>query len=405
MPQGTAESRLDWQSVNTADSSSLLSSWPQIPRQSYALESIGQQPSPSRPSGNSSRLSPIERRSPYPSLRYTSNDMATQSHHTVRHERILHASTTQRSLRSSTSVSTTSPAHDSLGYQLRPDVITQPAHAPSTSREAQHKVYLLNCKHCGNFLSDRGMKAVLLLKPNITLYSTDIVPTTCGPYFTSTTFHGGVDPIEPPIERTCECLTQTLGCYGCGAQVGYNIISPCAQCTNSVMKHQRSSNGHRTVLHCSEISVRERRYVCGEPGVRAARPLPSSERLRQVYLEQTRNRSTQPELYRLSNSTHRDLYLPNLAQTLAEDDDLEGEKSEAGTAYYQQQQQHHQLLNSVHHDRPRISSTALRPSENPTGSRFLRRGDVLFWSDLIAGGERAQPFDPDPILERPVACR
>lgn len=399
MPQATAESRLERPSVSNDDPSSLLSSWPPVPRQSYAVESISQHPSASRPSGNSSRLSSVERRSPYPSLRYTRNEMSSPLH--ARQERILHPSTTQHGLRASPSASTPLN-HDPLGYQSRQDTVAQPAPSPPVLRDAQHKVYLLNCKHCGNFLSDRGMKAVLLLKPNITLYSTDIVPTTCGPYFSSSTFHGGMDPTEPPVERTCECLTQTLGCYGCGAQVGYNIISPCARCTNSVMKHQRSSNGHRTVLHCSEISVRERRYVCGEPGVRAARPLPSSERLRQVYLEQTRNRTSQAELYRLSNSSHRDLYLPNLTQTLAEDDDLEAEKSEAGTAYYQQQQLQ---LNSTHYERPRQSSVGPRTVEAPSGSRFLRRGDVLFWSDLVAGGERAQPFDPDPVLDRPVACR
>lgn len=123
------------------------------------------------------------------------------------------------------------------------------------------------------------LQAVLLLKPNITLYSTDSTPANCGPLWTPSRLGpgGGRNPVingEKPVERTCECLTQTLGCYGCGSSIGYSILSPCSRCTSSVVKHQRSSNGHRTVLHCSEISVRERRYVPGEPGVNAAIPPP-----------------------------------------------------------------------------------------------------------------------------------
>ncbi|KAK0538439.1 hypothetical protein OC842_001315 [Tilletia horrida] len=135
---------------------------------------------------------------------------------------------------------------------------------PAKAAEPRHRVYLLNCKYCGTFLSNRGQKAVLLLEPHITLYSTDSIPFNCGPLY-----------IPPPVERTCDCITHSLGCYGCGAQVGYHIVAPCSRCTSSVANH-RSSNGHRTVLHRSEISVRERRYVTGEPGVLAAPYVPQA---------------------------------------------------------------------------------------------------------------------------------
>lgn len=29
-----------------------------------------------------------------------------------------------------------------------------------------------------------------------------------------------------PLPRTCECLTQTLSCHGCGAGIGYMIVAP-----------------------------------------------------------------------------------------------------------------------------------------------------------------------------------
>lgn len=284
----------------------------------------------------------------------------------------------------------------------------------SSSKEAQHKVYLLNCKHCGNFLSDRGMKAVLLLKPNITLYSTDVVPSTCGPFFAGSSFHGGVDSNEPPVERTCECLTQSLGCYGCGAQVGYNIISPCARCTSSVMKHSRSSNGHRTVLHCSEISVRERRYIPGEPGVRAQVVPPPQQMYtspRQAYAEALHDEhlglAPQAELFRHSNASRRDIY--RLPSGLDEDD-LEAEKAEINAALHYQHHQQYMHRDSQPSGHPpaqdaQSSSNNHRSASSSKRGRVLRRGDTLYWSDLVAGGERAQPFDPDPILERPMVGR
>ncbi len=114
---------------------------------------------------------------------------------------------------------------------------------PSSRKQPQHKVYLVNCKHCDLFLTDRGMKAILLLKPNITLFSTDALPNNCSPIHAPSAFFGGFDETQAPVERTCDCLTQTLGCHGCGAAVGYNIVAPCARCTSSVAKHQRGSNG------------------------------------------------------------------------------------------------------------------------------------------------------------------
>lgn len=330
---------------------------------------------------------------------------ALQSHLALRQQQ---SSSSRHASTQSRSTSGNAHAHQSASS----------SNTPSPSKEAQHKVYLLNCKHCGNFLSDRGMKAVLLLKPNITLYSTDIVPSTCGPFFGGSSFHGGVDSNEPPVERTCECLTQSLGCYGCGAQVGYNIISPCARCTSSVMKHSRSSNGHRTVLHCSEIAVRERRYIPGEPGVRVqAAPVfhhTTTSSPRQAYAEamhdQHLGQGSQADLFRHSNASRRDIYRLQASSSLDEDD-LEAEKAEINAAHYYQQSQPYQQRDSLSYGQPpsqemHVSSSNSRASSSSSKKgRVLGRGDTLFWSDLVAGGERAQPFDPDPILERPMVGR
>lgn len=163
-------------------------------------------------------------------------------------------------------------------FQVRTPATSQGGfHATSTSnrdtrpRQAlnQHRVYVIRCMHCQSFVSDRGMRAVLLLRPHISLFSTDAPPVRCGPLYS------GMD--EPTItdeefvERTCDCLTQSLGCYTCGNVIGCklqdhgksirretefdprasdidHIISPCSKCTASVSRQQRSANGHRYVF-------------------------------------------------------------------------------------------------------------------------------------------------------------
>lgn len=69
------------------------------------------------------------------------------------------------------------------------------------------------------------------------------------------------------VARTCECLTQTLCCHGCGGGVGYMIVSPCQRCTSSITATNRTTNGHRFVFYSSEITACERHYVAGESGV------------------------------------------------------------------------------------------------------------------------------------------
>ena len=122
----------------------------------------------------------------------------------------------------------------------------------AASANLGHRVYLLSCSHCALPLTDRGMKvsrtffiytqysflliergefltrrftcsfrfrrqAVLLLKPHISLYSTDAVPVNVGPLFIPD--GGGEAPKDGP-ERTCDCLTQGMGCLGCGTLLG-----------------------------------------------------------------------------------------------------------------------------------------------------------------------------------------
>ncbi|KAG2150455.1 hypothetical protein DEU56DRAFT_729077 [Suillus clintonianus] len=133
-----------------------------------------------------------------------------------------------------------------------------------------HKVWILDCKSCGTFLTNRGMKAVLLLRPNVSLFSTDALPINCSAYTSNP------DALRPPPcrpstnaspPRTCECLTQTLCCHTCGTAVGYMIVIPCSRCTSSITATNRATNGHRFVFHSSEIIASERYHIPDEPGV------------------------------------------------------------------------------------------------------------------------------------------
>jgi len=128
---------------------------------------------------------------------------------------------------------------------------------------------LLECKHCRTFLTNRGMKAVLLLRPNLPLYSTDALPVNCSAYSARPPSLNSSRPrVNERQSRTCECLTQTLCCHGCGSNVGYMIVFPCARCTSSsISATNRVTNGHRFVFHSSELVASERRYTPGEPGI------------------------------------------------------------------------------------------------------------------------------------------
>jgi len=104
----------------------------------------------------------------------------------------------------------------------------------------QHKLWILDCRSCGSFLTNRGMKvppnslpqnqpsfAHLRTRPNVALFSTDALPVNCSAY--SSNPDALRSPIFPPsytIPRTCECLTQTLCCHSCGSAVGYMIVLP-----------------------------------------------------------------------------------------------------------------------------------------------------------------------------------
>ncbi|GAA5927051.1 hypothetical protein JCM1841_001899 [Sporobolomyces salmonicolor] len=217
-----------------------------------------------------------------------------------------------------------------------------------------HRVYVLTCATCDSFLSDRGMRAVLLLKPHIVLFSTDAAPRN------SETYWPDEDAEEEQVERTCDCLTSSLACHGCGRTVGYHIVSPCAKCTASVQKHQRSGNHHRYVFHHSEVSSRERTYYPGERGV----------------INPAVPRTNLPPSSCGVSPVSTRAAAGHLALLDSEKDLLEIRLRNPRAGFPSRQ------------DRRSPPPAAL------THSTMIKEGDVLYWHHLVAGGERSKPVDP-----------
>ncbi|KAF8200921.1 hypothetical protein BJ912DRAFT_921493 [Pholiota molesta] len=110
-----------------------------------------------------------------------------------------------------------------------------------------HRVWILDCRSCGRFLTNRGMKhqAVLLLRPNVSLYSSDALPVNCSAY----------SP-DPPAPKPAAHKPPAP-----------RAPANCPRCTASITATNRATNGHRFVFHSNEVIGVERRYITDEPGV------------------------------------------------------------------------------------------------------------------------------------------
>ncbi|KAJ8457064.1 hypothetical protein ONZ51_g11754 [Trametes cubensis] len=169
-----------------------------------------------------------------------------------------------------------------------------------------HKVWILDCKTCGTFLTNRGMKAVLLLRPNVPLYSTDALPINCSAFSplpeqpSSTSSHAPSLSVSSTgssssyVSAGASSTRSSISGPSSGYQPGdpvppsatsperppsrtwYMIVSPCQRCTSSITANNRSTNGHRFVFYSSEITACERHYVPGERGVSPVPPAAST---------------------------------------------------------------------------------------------------------------------------------
>ncbi|KAH8828179.1 FAM72 protein-domain-containing protein [Flagelloscypha sp. PMI_526] len=279
-----------------------------------------------------------------------------------------------------------------------------------------HHVWMLDCSSCGSFLTNRGMKAVLLLRPNVSLYSSDALPANCSAFAPKP---GSSDRSSRPLpssSRTCECLTQSLSCHGCGQTVGYFIVIPCVRCTSSISASNRTTNGHRFVFHASEVTGTERHYILDEPGIVPVDPLATNFPLASPYSFFSSS-SVYPDHNHVSSRfqvinheynphTERAYSLP----TPPLDPDEPGSSpepspiSEAGSLDYD--------LDSADNHRRLYSNSSFVPSAtmpslesmsftmSPEAKEYLRvpalkDGDLLFWHHLTRTGDIPGVFDDE----------
>ncbi|KAF9024864.1 hypothetical protein BDZ89DRAFT_1068799, partial [Hymenopellis radicata] len=284
---------------------------------------------------------------------------------------------------------------------------------PVVQPPAAHKVWILDCRSCGTFITNRGMKAVLLLRPNVALYSSDALPINCSAYTTNP------DALRPPAcrpsssastQRTCECLTQTLCCHACGATVGYMIVIPCARCTSSISTANRATNGHRFVFILVKLSGPKRHYVLDEPGVI---PFDESSQSLDGYDSHSRRGHSR---YESPSAFHPDSYLPtsplDASTSPANESFLFSEypssHESSSFSYAPQPLSHSTRHPSFSHSFSRPSSTGSEDSDDsippplesppyPYGlpadhtltppPQRLKPGDILYWHHLSRHGE------------------
>ncbi|ORY01006.1 hypothetical protein K493DRAFT_210252 [Basidiobolus meristosporus CBS 931.73] len=104
------------------------------------------------------------------------------------------------------------------------------------------KVLFLNCKHCQTLLTDRAMKAMLVARPSVHLYSTDWEPINCRTAFDE----------QDRLKISCTCELQHTACSCCGNIVGYFIVNPCSRCNS------QNTNGHKWVFHLEDVEEASR---------------------------------------------------------------------------------------------------------------------------------------------------
>ncbi|KAF8842993.1 hypothetical protein BDN67DRAFT_898005 [Paxillus ammoniavirescens] len=305
------------------------------------------------------------------------------------------------------------PSQVSGMWQTHIPLVQHNPYPPPPPPQLVHKVWILDCRSCSTFLTNRGMKAVLLLRPNVSLFSTDALPINCSAYSTNP------DALRPPPcrpstsampARTCECLTQTLCCHTCGTAVGYMIVIPCSRCTSSITATNRATNGHRFVFHSNEIIASERHHVPDEPGVfpieRLTPPPSSPPPLAPAYSAVYHSAADVPAGHRRIGSSIQSQTFSPPPPTLSSSPGSEYPPSpQMGPAEFAPSSvssspdpfafitstSPRPLLRSpsprISAPQPHLSQLGSRSSTPDVFHRKLKAGDVLYWHHLSKNGE------------------
>ena len=200
-------------------------------------------------------------------------------------------------------------------------------------------------------------------------------------------------PPPPPVSRTCECLTQTLWCHGCGTAVGYMIVTPCIRCTSSTTPNNRCTNGHRFVFYSAEIAASERHYVPGECGIVAEAHTPPPPMPMPTTMHRPRYASVNPGTPRhrhtRSNGSITSPIRRNSVPSIP-----------SGTPPTPASPTYSDLMSSPPPLEPVSPPYPQRPQRVPELEQ-LHGGEVVFWHHLVRSGEIPAVVD-DPRARAPA---
>ncbi|KAJ1992081.1 hypothetical protein GGI25_004332 [Coemansia spiralis] len=148
--------------------------------------------------------------------------------------------------------------------------------------ESFQAVWKLYCKHCNVLWSSRGMEAVVMARPAIRCFSTDLPPLGCdvvhqpvAPAIESMIVDSGCHTCSSLVHHArrfdlapsgpCDCHVQDIACLGCGNLVGYYIHRPCFRCLAQRLRIKQRGFQHLWTFYQDNVVSVQRENEFGEP--------------------------------------------------------------------------------------------------------------------------------------------
>ncbi|KAJ2541383.1 hypothetical protein EV175_006147 [Coemansia sp. RSA 1933] len=150
-----------------------------------------------------------------------------------------------------------------------------------SERESFQAVWSLFCLHCNVLWSSRGMEAIVMARPAIRCYSTDLPPLGCDVVYqpvpaaiedmvvdsgcttcSSITHHARRFDLAPG--GPCDCHVQDIACLGCGNIVGYYIHRPCFRCLAQRLRIKQRGFQHLWTFYQDNVCAVQRKGDSGD---------------------------------------------------------------------------------------------------------------------------------------------
>ncbi|KAJ1666699.1 hypothetical protein EV178_002130 [Coemansia sp. RSA 1646] len=148
-------------------------------------------------------------------------------------------------------------------------------------RESFQAVWSLHCRHCNVLWSSRGMEAIVMARPAIRCFSTDLPPLGCDVVYqpvpaaiedmvvdsgcttcSSITHHARRFDLAPG--GPCDCHVQDIACLGCGNIVGYYIHRPCFRCLAQRLRIKQRGFQHLWTFYQDNVYAVQRKDEFGD---------------------------------------------------------------------------------------------------------------------------------------------